>query len=303
VLTRPTLSSEACEATILVSCPDQMGVVAALSQLLFGYGVNIISSDQFSDMTAKWYFQRLHIDFSRLIVGADNVQVLETALNSTAKRFDMKWSITYKSQLQRVAVLVSKLDHCLYDLLIRNQSGELPAEIAVIISNHATLEPVARQFGIPFRHLPMVGEDKEAAKAEQEAAVEALINELNVDLIVLARYMQVLSTGFCLRNATRTINIHHSFLPAFEGGRPYHRAHDRGVKIIGATAHYATAELDAGPIIEQDVTRITHRESVTNMVRKGKDLERLVLARAVRAHLESRVIVFGNRTVVFEENA
>ena len=200
-----------------------------------------------------------------------------------------------------MAVLVSKSDHCLYDLLIRHQSGELPCAIPIIISNHADLAHVASQFGIPFRHLPMEGGDKEAAKAAQEAAMEALLAEQGIDLIVMARYMQVLSRPFCERNAARTINIHHSFLPAFEGAKPYHRAHERGVKIIGATAHYATADLDAGPIIEQDVTRISHRDSVANMIRKGKDLERVVLARAVRAHLENRVIIHGNRTVVFDE--
>ena len=191
-----------------------MGVVAALSQLLFGYGVNIISSDQFSDLSAQHYFQRLHIDYSRIIVGPENVNVLESALATTAKRFDMTWSIHYHNQPKRMAVMVSKLDHCLYDLLYRHQSNELPCSIPIIISNHPDLEFVAKQFNIPFKHLPMVGDDKVAAKAAQEAQIEALLDELNIDLIVMARYMQVLSTGFCERNATRTINIHHSFLPA-----------------------------------------------------------------------------------------
>jgi len=246
------------------------------------------------------------LDYGDAIVGAENMPlVLEQALRTTAARFSMTWSVHYKSKTKRVALLVSKSDHCLYDLLIRHQSGELPCAIPLIISNHADLAPVAAQFGIPFHHLAMPAGDKEAAKAAQEAAMEELFAQEQIDLIVLARYMQVLSRAFCERNAHKTINIHHSFLPAFEGGRPYHRAHERGVKLIGATAHFATADLDAGPIIEQDVARITHRDSVANMIRKGKDLERMVLARAVKAQLENRVIIHRefNRTVVFEESS
>lgn len=205
-----------------------------------------------------------------------------------------------------MAVLVSKLDHCLWDLLIRHHSGELGrCEVPVVVSNHPDLGYVARSFGVDFAHLPIDearhGGDRAAAKQAQEAAIEATLAEAGADLIVLARYMQVFSEGFCERNWRRTINIHHSFLPAFEGARPYHRAHDRGVKVIGATAHYATSELDAGPIVAQDVTRITHTDSPADMVRKGKDLERLVLARAVRWHLHDRVLVHANRTVVFED--
>lgn len=204
-----------------------------------------------------------------------------------------------------MGILVSRLDHCLWDLLIRHRSGELRCEVPVVISNHADLRHVAGMFGVDFVHLPIDADrhagDRAAAKDAQEAAIEATLDEARVDLVVLARYMQIFGEGFCARNWRRTINIHHSFLPAFEGGRPYHRAHDRGVKIIGATAHYATSELDAGPIIEQDITRITHRDSPADMVRKGKDLERLVLARAVRWHLQDRVLVHANKTVVFED--
>jgi formyltetrahydrofolate deformylase len=295
-----------------------------MAQTVFGYGCNILSSDQYTgargsklvediprsethapcpDLTTGTYFQRIHLDFSELSVGVENVAVLEGALRSTAARFNMTMTVSYRARPQRLAILVSKLDHCLYDLLIRNRTGELGhCELAVVASNHRDMAPIAAQFGVRFVYLPMEGEDREAAKAAQEAKMEALFAEEKIDLIVLARYMQVLSDGFCERNSSRTINIHHSFLPAFEGGRPYHRAHERGVKLIGATAHYATAELDKGPIIEQDTERISHRDSVPTMVRKGKDLERMVLARAVRAHLDSRVMVFGNRTVVFEEN-
>lgn len=222
-------------------------------------------------------------------MGPENRNVLENALSHTADRFSMKWSLHYRDKLKRVAILVSKSDHCLYDLLIRHQAGELSCEVVCIVSNHPDLERVALQFGILFHHVPIEntsgGSVDASAKAAQESKVEELINTLGIDLIVLARYMQILSSEFCGRNAHRTINIHHSFLPAFEGARPYHRAHERGVKIIGATAHYATAELDAGPIIDQDVAHISHRDSVANMIRKGKDLERIVLARAVRAHL------------------
>lgn len=255
-------------------------------------------------------------------MGPENVNVLETAMASLAANFGMvrahpicplalltlvpsqEWSIHYSTKVKRMAILVSKFDHCLYDLLIRHKSGELACTIPLIISNHPDLEEVARQFGVRFVHLPIAaGGDKAAAKAAQEAAIEALIEDEAIDLLVLARYMQVLSPGFCDRNARRTVNIHHSFLPAFEGGRPYHRAHERGVKLIGATAHLATSELDAGPIIEQDTARITHRDSVEAMVRKGRDLERTVLARGVKALLENRVIVSGTRTVVFEETS
>ena len=356
-----------------MTCPDAKGVVAALSQLLYGLGCNIISSDQcvlvpvtscdaargqekrrlldqevsrpsaprrYTDLSENVFFQRIAFDYSELLVGPANTAILENAMENVSQRFVMKWWIHYSAPRKRMAILVSKSDHCLYDLLIRKESGELncevrrrdppsspprnpalplgcdptatttlptplsPPQIPVIISNHADLEHVASKFGVPFRHLPLdaaAAGGAEAAKAAQEAALERILEEEKVELVVLARYMQVLSRDFCERNAHRTINIHHSFLPAFEGARPYHRAHERGVKIIGATAHYATADLDCGPIIEQDVTRISHRDSVATMVRKGKDLERLVLARAVAAHLGNRVIVHGNRTVVFDE--
>lgn len=213
------------------------------------------------------------------------------------------WKITYTDDAHNVGILVSKLDHCLWDLLVRYKNNELRCEIPIIMSNHAELQYIADQFGIPFLHLPMLiadDGDKVAAKAKQEAQIETALAEYKVDTLILARYMQVMSDDFCDKHAEHTINIHHSFLPAFEGGRPYHRAKERGVKLIGATAHYATAKLDAGPIIVQDVQPISHRDSVKDMVRKGKDLERVVLAKALRYHLESRVMVHDNRTVVFE---
>ena len=201
-----------------------------------------------------------------------------------------------------MGILVSKLDHCLWDLLVRYKNNELKCEIPIIMSNHAELKYIADQFDIPFLHLPMVivDDDKVLAKKKQEALIDAALTKYKVDTLILARYMQIMSDDFCAKHAEHTINIHHSFLPAFEGGRPYHRAKERGVKLIGATAHYATAKLDAGPIIVQDVQPISNRDSVKDMVRKGKDLERVVLSKALRYHLESRVLVHDNKTVVFD---
>ncbi|KXZ41825.1 hypothetical protein GPECTOR_270g699 [Gonium pectorale] len=263
-------------ANLLLQCPDQKGVIAAVSQLLYGFGCNVVASDQ-----------RITFDFSDIVIGPGNTAVLERAIAELASRYQMKWKLAYKNKVKRLAILVSKQDHCLYDLLIRHRSKELICEIPLIVSNHPDLKHIADTFGVPFHHLPLSKEP--GAKEAQEAALEALLERENVDV------------GYCERHWSHTINIHHSFLPAFEGGRPYHRAHERGVKIIGATAHFATAELDAGPIIDQGVTRITHRDSVEDMIRKGRDLERLVLARAVRWHLDDRVMVYNNKTVVFED--
>ena len=208
----------------------------------------------------------------------------------------MQYRLLYQARRKRIAVFVSKYDHCLYDLLLRQRAGELNGDVAAVISNHPDLAGVSGQFGIPFH----VFEKTAATKLVQEAAERTLLAELEADLVVLARYMQVMSPGFCEAFAERIINIHHSFLPAFVGGKPYHQAYARGVKLIGATAHYATAVLDEGPIIEQDVVRASHRDAVDDLVRKGRDLEKVVLARAVRSHLDDRVLVYGNKTVVFD---
>jgi formyltetrahydrofolate deformylase len=279
-------------ATLLVSCPDRRGLVAALGQLLYGHGVNIVDADQHTDPQAGQFFQRIRMDLREL--HTDRLS-LERAVAEVAARFAMRYRIAYADRRQRVAVMVSKYDHCLHDLLLRQRAGELDCELALIASNHADLEPVARSYGVPFHVLPIDPQDKRA----QERRCEELFEGERIDLVVLARYMQVLSAELCARYAERIINIHHSFLPAFSGGKPYHQAAERGVKIIGATAHYATSELDQGPIIEQDVARVSHRDTVADMVRKGRDLERLVLARAVRLHLEDRILVHGNKTVVF----
>ncbi|CAL8462196.1 g1727 [Coccomyxa elongata] len=286
-------------ATLMVKCPDRKGVIAALAQLLYGLGCNILASDQFTAEEGV-YFQRIRFDLTDMVVGTANKAVLERAIAEVADRFGMEWRLFYDGAVKRVAILVSRLDHCLYDILIRHRAGELKCEIPIIVSNHPDLEGIASSFGIPFRHLPVAKGSGQDGKRAQEAQIEALVEELGIDFIVLARYMQIFSEEFCSRHAMHTINIHHSFLPAFEGAKPYHRAYERGVKVIGATAHFATSELDAGPIIEQDVTRISHRDSVHDMIRKGRDLERLVLARALRAVLSDCVMVYGNRTVVFE---
>jgi formyltetrahydrofolate deformylase len=288
-----THRDDAKTATLLVHCPDRRGIVAALAQLLYGHGANILDADQHTDSAAGQFFQRIRFDLSE--IHTDRL-TLENAIRETAERFAMRWRIAYADARKRVAVFVSRYDHCLYDLLLRHRAGELRCELALVVSNHADLAPVAAQFGIPFHVFEVSRETKAAAEARE---LELLAAE-RIDLVVLARYMQVLSGGFIERFPGSVINIHHSFLPAFVGGKPYHQAAERGVKLIGATAHYATTDLDEGPIIEQDVIRTSHRDSVDDLVRKGRDVERSVLARAVRWHLEDRILVYGNRTVVFE---
>jgi len=280
-------------ATLLVSCPDRRGIVAALAQVLYGHGANILDSDQHTDSVAGLFFQRLRFDLAELMT--DRV-ALERSLAELAERFQMQYRLLYQAKRKRVAIFVSKYDHCLYDLALRQRAGELNGEIVAVLSNHAELAAVAAQFGVPFHVFEKTAENKLA----QEQKERALLEELGTDLVVLARYMQVMSEDFCAAFSQRLINIHHSFLPAFVGGKPYHQAYERGVKLIGATAHYATAVLDQGPIIEQDVVRASHRDAVEDLVRKGRDLEKVVLARAVRAHLDDRVLVYGNKTVVFD---
>jgi len=279
-------------ATLLVCCPDRKGLVAALAQVLYGHGANILDADQHTDPVAGQFFQRIKFDLSELHTDRTS---LETAISEVAARFSMNWRIANGVHHSKTAIFVSKYDHCLYDLLLRQRAGELSTEIPMIISNHPDLEPVAEQFGIPFHCLPIT---KDTKRAQENQALK-LLREADVDLVVLARYMQILSDDFLKSYEGRVINIHHSFLPAFMGSKPYHRAFERGVKLIGATAHYATADLDEGPIIEQDVVRCSHRDSVQDLVRKGRDLEKVVLARAVRWHLDDRILVYDNKTVVF----
>ena len=279
-------------AVLLVSCPDRRGIVAALAQVLHGHGANILDADQHTDPVAGQFFQRIRFDLEGMLT--DRVS-LERGIREVAERFGMRFELAYAAQRKRVAIFVSRYEHCLVDLLWRHRAGELPGEIALIVSNHPELRASAEQHGIRFELFPITRENK----AAQEARELALLEAERIDLVVLARYMQVLSGGFVERMPARIINIHHSFLPAFSGGKPYHQASERGVKLIGATAHYATTDLDEGPIIEQDVARATHRDSIDDLVRKGRDLERTVLARAVRWHLEDRILVYRNKTVVF----
>jgi formyltetrahydrofolate deformylase len=283
-------------ATLLVTCPDRRGIVASLAQVLYGHGANILDSDQHTDPVELQFFQRIRFDLSGLLTDRGT---LERAIGEVGQRFGMTYRLVHAGRSKRVALFVSKHDHCLYDLLWRHRAGELPCEIPLVVSNHLDLEPVAKEFGARYAHVAKSADDADA-KREAEAQELSLLAEERIDLVVLARYMQVLSDRFVEQFAGRIINIHHSFLPAFVGGRPYHQAFQRGVKLIGATAHYATAALDEGPIIEQDVVRCSHKDAVEDLARKGRDLERVVLARAVRWHLDERLLVYGNKTVVFD---
>ena len=279
-------------STLLVSCPDRRGIVAALAQVLNGHGANILDSDQHTDTEAGVFFQRICFDTRDL--HSDRTSLAQ-AIAEVAARMQMKFQLCDSTKRKRLAIFVSRTDHCLYDLLLRHRAGELHCDIPLIVSNHPDLKPVADQFGIAFEVFPIAA----ASKAAQEERELELLEAHSIDVIAMARYMQILSGDFISHYPSRIINIHHSFLPAFSGGRPYQQASERGVKLIGATAHYATVDLDEGPIIEQDVIRTSHRDSVADLTRKGRDVERSVLSHAVRWHLEDRVLVYGNKTVVF----
>jgi len=276
--------------TLQVACPDRPGLVAAVAGCLAAHGGNIVDSDQHTDPDDLTFHQRL-----RFGVPDAAAPAFEAALATLASDLGMVTHLRRPGRTSRMAIFVSRLDHCLYDLLLRHAAGELPCEVAVVVSNHPDLAHVAAHFGVPFRVVPITP----ATRGDHDAALIALLDELDIDLVVLARYMQLISPTLVSRYDGRMINIHHSFLPAFIGARPYHQAHERGVKLIGATAHYVTDVLDEGPIIEQDVIRATHRDTVDDLVRKGRDVERAVLGRAVRWHLEDRVLRYGKRTVVF----
>ena len=277
---------------LLISCPDKKGLIAAISSFIAMHDGNILSADQYVSDSGT-FFMRLEIEGEGFGLGRDE---FAGAFAPLARRHGMDWRVSHTDTPKRMAILVSRYDHCLIDLLWRWDSGELDAEIPLVVSNHPDLASRAEIYGIPFHHLPVTKE----TKAEQEGEVLDLLFEHGVDVVVLARYMQILSPKFVDAYPSGIINIHHSFLPAFAGADPYRRAHDRGVKTIGATAHYVTEELDAGPIIHQDVAHVTHRDTVEDLVRLGREVERRVLARAVRWHLEDRILVDGNRTVVFE---
>jgi formyltetrahydrofolate deformylase len=279
---------------LLIDCPDHKGVISAVSSFIALHQGNILSADQYvSDPPNGTFFMRMEIESQGFGLARDE---FDAAFSPLARQHGMNWRVGFTDRPKRTAILVSKQGHCLIDLLWRWEAGELDAEIPLVISNHADLQMKVEAHGIPFHFLPVAKE----SKAEQEADVEKLLREHAIDLVVLARYMQIISPRFLESYRQPIINIHHSFLPAFIGANPYRQAHDRGVKTIGATAHYVTAELDAGPIIHQDVAHISHKDGVDDMIRIGREVERRVLAQAVRWHLEDRVLVEGIRTVVFE---
>jgi len=279
--------------TLLINCPDRKGIVTTITQFILERKGNIVYLDQHVDRQEGIFFMRVESEFDQ-----EGFSIADFEMQFIAQFVD-DYQLTYQLfdayYKPRLALFVSKYDHCLYDLLGRYASGELPVEIPLIISNHPDLEIVAKRFEIPFKHIAVTKANKAEAEAEQIAAIK----EHNIDLIVLARYMQIISDDFVAQFKNKIINIHHSFLPAFIGAKPYHAAFERGVKIIGATSHYVTADLDEGPIIEQEIVRVSHVHSVQDFILKGRDLEKIVLARAIKAHVEHKVLVFGNKTVIF----
>ncbi len=279
-------------ATLLISCPDQKGLVAKIANFIYSNGGNIIHADQHTDFAAGLFLTRIEWQLEGFNLPRE---LIAPAFNAIAQPLNAKWELHFSDTIRRIAIWVSKQDHCLLDLIWRHRAKEFNAEISLIISNHPDLKKEAEKFGIDYHYIPITKYNK----LEQEAKQLELLHQYQIDLVVLAKYMQIISDNF-ISKFPQIINIHHSFLPAFVGANPYHKAFERGVKIIGATGHYVTADLDAGPIIEQDVVRVSHRDEVEDLIRKGKDLERVVLARAVRLHLQNRVLVYGNRTVVFE---
>lgn len=279
-------------AVLLLSCSDQPGLVATVADFVWRNGGNITDAQQHTDHTDGMFFQRVEFELDGF---AFDRQDLEAAFWPIAERFSMTTRVHFSDERPRTAVLTSSASHCLVDILSRHRSGELASEVNLVASNHDVHRDIATAFEIPFHHLP-VGD----VPGAQEAAMLELLEEHDTELVVLARYMRILSPEFIDRFTDQIINIHHSFLPAFVGAHPYRQAHERGVKVIGATAHYATADLDQGPIIEQDVTRVSHRDDIAELARRGRDLEVVVLARALRAHLEHRVLIWGNRTLVFQ---
>ncbi len=280
-------------AILLMHCPDQPGIVAKITEFLYQNNGNVIYLDQHVDHQEKVFFMRIEWELEKFAIPQDKIAEYFGTL--IASKFKLIWNIYFSKRVPRMAIFVSRMSHCLFDILARHQAREWNVEIPIIISNHPDLEPLVKKFGFDYR----IFQISESNKADQEKKQIELLKEFRIDFLVLARYMQVLSDSYIEEFPNRIINIHHSFLPAFPGAKPYHSAHERGVKIIGATSHYVTAELDAGPIIEQDVARISHTDSIKNLIRKGQDLEKIVLSRAVYAHLQHKVLAYKNRTVVF----
>ncbi|MHB8216781.1 MAG: formyltetrahydrofolate deformylase [Candidatus Sulfotelmatobacter sp.] len=284
-------------AILLISCPDRKGEVATIADFVYRHGGNILHADEHADEESGLFLMRVEFDPKDFDIDLADKGLADFAkhFSPIAEKFQMKWRLALSSQRQRMIILVSKYDHCLVDLLYRHQSGELACEIPLIISNHPDNKPIADFYKIPYKVISITKDNKQQA----EEQIHSLIEAHHANFMVLARYMQILSNDFVNRYPQRIINIHHSFLPAFVGARPYHQAFERGVKLIGATSHYVTEVLDDGPIIEQDVVRVSHRDTVEDLIRKGRDLEKVVLSRAVRWHVESRVLLYGNKTVVF----
>ena len=274
-------------------CPDQPGIIAVITEFINTNGGNILYLDQYVDKENGVFYMRVEWDLENFIIPTEKINDYFNTLY--AGRYNVTYRLSFTDRPQRMALFVSKMSHCLYDILARYVAGEWDVEIPVIISNHPDLKSVADQFNIPYEVIPVTRQNKE----EMEAKEFEILNRYEIDFIVLARYMQVLSEDFINRYPNRIINIHHSFLPAFVGAKPYHAAYDRGVKLIGATSHYVTSELDAGPIIEQDIVRITHKDTVNDLVKKGRDLEKIVLSRAVEKHIQRKILTYNNKTVVF----
>jgi formyltetrahydrofolate deformylase len=280
-------------AILLIDCPDRKGIVAAVGEFLYRHDANILHADQHQDGERGLFLMRVEWDLADFKLDAAE---FTRKFAPVADRFQMRWRLERSSLPHRVALFVSKYDHCLVDLLYRHQSGELPCDIPLIVSNHPDARRWADFYKVPLHVIPV----EAGNKAEAERRQLELLQEHKIDLVVLARYMQILSAEFVARYPHRVINVHHSFLPAFSGARPYHRAFERGVKLIGATSHYATADLDEGPIIEQDVVRVSHRDGLDDLLQKGRDLEKVVLSRAVRWHIDHRILVYDRKTVIFD---
>lgn len=287
------MKNESSIATLILSCPNQKGLVARISQFVFQHGGDIINLDEHVDNEVGMFFIRVEWDLKEFNV---NEKFFEDEFKILADEIKAQWEVKYSRNKSRIAIFVSKYDHCLQEILWRHSYRELDAEIVMIISNHENLKYLAERYGIPFYFYPMSKENK----SEQEKLELELLEKNNIDTVILARYMQILSSEFLAAFQKSIINIHHSFLPAFIGADPYKKAYERGVKLIGATSHYVTEELDEGPIIEQDVIRITHKDSLKDLIRKGRDLERLVLARALNLHVNNRILRFGKKTIIFE---
>jgi len=280
-------------AILLLSCADGKGLVAKISDFIFRHNGNIVHADQHTSKIDKLFFMRIEWELNGFALSREEIPAAFVPL---AKQFNMKWDLHFTDYVPRIAIFVSRHLHCLHDLILRRHMGELGADVEAVISNHTDARDLVEQFGMKFFHIPITEKNKE----EQETLELNMLREMNIDLVVLARYMQILGGKFLKSYDKSIINIHHSFLPAFAGGNPYQQAYDRGVKIIGATGHYVTEQLDEGPIIAQDVIKISHRDAVSDIQTKSKDLERIVLARALRLHLENKILVYGSKTIVFD---